>query len=341
MKNGFPSHLPFCPSVDTQHENDDKSNCQPRLPTHQTKRTMTSQPKRTPSTFSSLPRELRDRIYAYIFINAACGPSKTYTTLCETPVKDKEPTEQIFVVLARWLEESRIAHEMCVALYHHSTFRHGGPGTDLRRFLRHATIDALLPPRGKSRKCCKLGAQQPRRQPQFTVEAFLANISVSISLRSERGKGASNVLYQLLGCPRLRNLTVNLKMSAYCAGTYDGDGRKWALPLSEIAHACERLQRAAGERLRLVVYFDEAFWGEHVLDEFDERGVSCRSGVGKWERPERSSTYWRLARENSSGQDAFPSLPRSPSLPRRPRDSRQTPGTFPSLSTIFRAINHM
>lgn len=242
--------------------------------------TKTPPPKRPPTTFSSLPPELRDKIYAHLFIDVACGPNKL-STLCRTSRDEENDTvEQIFAVSSTWLEKSRIAYEMCVALYRHCTFRHGDLVTDLGNLLRLTVRDVLLPsPKEGMKSCHPRGEQQQRSQQQFTNGAFLANISITISLSSERDRGASYVLYQLFRCPRLRNLFVELKMSASAVGAYDGDGRKWASPLSEIAHACERLQKAAGERLRLVVYVDEAFWGQHVLDGFDRRGVSwCMGG---------------------------------------------------------------
>lgn len=239
---------------------------------------MTPKPKRTPTTFSSLPREIRDEICAHLFTTNVASASNTFSTLHGIKTEDDSTLKQILVVLNAWLERSHIAYEICTALYRHSTFHHRDPLTPMAKFLRST---ALLPPEDNL-KYHPRAAQQRR----FTNEAFLTNISISISapLHSEPETGPGSVLFHLLRCPRLRSLTVHLETSASSVRARDGgeDGRMSASPLSEIAHACEKLQKAAGGRLRLVVRVDEAFCTGRALDEFDRRGVVwCVGGEGR------------------------------------------------------------
>ena len=205
--------------------------------------------KSSPTSFASLPREVRDQIYRHIVI-AKCGP--VAITSRATDYGDGEEIKAIRAILHSsdsCHSTTRFAREAYEVFFRHNIFQ-----------LKCETLAEFL-----TRKSLYL-----KNEGFFNIGAWVGGLNIIISgspyshinrdtkVRDELG----NELRQLLRCPRLN--TVSLLMER--AGPkrfecFERDDRKWLCDtLNAIADVCTQLQGKMGSSFKVEVAGEDMNW---------------------------------------------------------------------------------
>lgn len=190
--------------------------------------------KPSPTTFTSLPREIRDEIYGYL----AKEIWNIIAFRCPTKYGNSEGFEAIRKILHASTSTAQYAREAYEVFFHQNIFR----------------IDSPNLPEFVNRKSHYL-----KNEGYFDVNAWIGSLEVIVHdacCDGVKSGGLANELRQLLVCPRLHTVRVQIQ----CSYLREEHLREI---LRVIAEVCAPLREKMGDRFKVETDGKER-WGNGI-----------------------------------------------------------------------------